>query len=210
MNNDFNALLTYKDTIESLAQKEGVDAFFAQEVLRFILIVGSLKASCRLSDNENINQRNFTHILGRTLLENFFYLMYIYDNEEEKEERYKKQIINPFKKDYLKLTKDFTLNSTNLLDNMDKAKEEWSNLGNGLNIHDILTQVSHDNSYYKMNYLYFTYRITSFYVHGKSLDAVFHSTFGRENSNFIVLDFEKIFDYISNYYLHILLKQIEL
>ncbi len=58
----------------------------------------------------------------------------------------------------------------------------------------------------RLSYLYFIYRITSFDTHGKNLDNLLQTTFGKA-VNFPVLDIGYAFDMVANQYL-VILEQI--
>ncbi|MGH2509643.1 MAG: hypothetical protein ACRDHZ_19875, partial [Ktedonobacteraceae bacterium] len=54
-------------------------AFFVQEVLRFYSVAGTIGQSFN-NINTNIDERIMSHILIRSLIENYFKLLYIYDD----------------------------------------------------------------------------------------------------------------------------------
>ena len=58
-------------SLRMAAEKQGLIAFFAEEAMRFFSIAETVRRSFHL-DGDDIEARNITHILGRSLLEGFF------------------------------------------------------------------------------------------------------------------------------------------
>lgn len=168
--------------------------------MRFRSIAGTLKAIFSLDTNVSVDERHITHILSRSLLENYFWMLYIFDDDNEKNKRYE-ELINSFKKDYLKLTNEPMLPHK---DRLEVANPSWAALPKTQNVNSMLAQVKNDFGK-RLDYLYFTYRISSFDTHGKNLGTIGRSTFGK-TANFPILDLNKVFDLIANQYLVILKK----
>ena len=80
MTDHFSLLSQELDTLRTLSTGSGSSAFFAQEALRFYSIAGTLKDNFTLDETAKIEERNITHILFRSLLENYFRILYIFDN----------------------------------------------------------------------------------------------------------------------------------
>lgn len=185
-------------TIQSIANGVGPNAFYAQEVLRFRSIAGTLLNSFHLEKDASIDERYITHILARSLLENYFWLIYLFDDPAQKQARYD-QLISSFKREYLKLTNEKMLPHK---DQLEKADLSWSNLSKALDVNSMLAQIKNDYGD-RLNYLYFVYRISSFDTHGKNLNTIFQTVFEKK-SNFPILDLKFTFDLIANQYLVIL------
>jgi len=198
MTNYFDALENELTTIGTLSSTDGVNGFFGQEVLRFHSIAGSLLKSINLTKSAGIDERYISHILARSLLENFFWLIYLFDDASKKEERYER-LINSFKRDYYKLMNEPLLMNKNQLE---PAEQVWSSIKNRLDVNSMLAQITNDHGE-RLNYLYFIYRIASFDTHGKNLSNIFQTTFGKAG-NFPLLDLNYAFDLIANEYLVIL------
>lgn len=200
MSTEFNSLKKELSTIEKLAKNKGANGFFAQEVLRFISITGTLleSNSFLLDESSTINERYLTHILTRSLLENFFTIIYLFDNPVEISNRYEK-IKNSFKNDYRKLLNEVNLPHKDKLEPFDST---WQNLPSLPNVNDMLMQVQNHQGD-RLNYLYFVYRITSFDTHGRNLENIFTAVFEKK-CNFPILKIKFTFELIANEYRNIL------
>jgi len=196
---DFEQLKAELPTIRNLSKVGGVNGFFAQEVLRFHSISGALlENGFALDETSIVDERYLTHILARSLLENYFAIIYLFDNPSESSSRYE-ALKNSFKNDYRKL-----LNENHLphKDQLEPADPTWQNLSGLPNVHDMLTQVRNVHGD-RLNYLYFVYRITSFDTHGRSLGTIFEAVFGK-TCNFPVLKIKYAIELMANQYLVVL------
>lgn len=181
--------------IKVYAPKNQCDAFFIQEVLRFISIAGTIDQSFK-NIKTSVDERIITHILIRSSIENFFRLLYIYDNAALSQSRFD-ACVNEFKIQYAKLYKDPILPHKNLLEPPDSS---WPSLKGQMDLNSMLTALMNDHGN-KLNYLYFVYRITSFDTHGNSLEALFKASFNKTPCNFPVLNIEQVSELIANQYL---------
>ena len=102
--NYFEQLKSELEAYRSLSSRGGHLGFFGQEVLRFHSIAGTLVEGCdfRLDESASNDERYFTHILVRSLLENYFWTIYLFDNPAQSSHRYE-ELKNSFKRDYVKL-----------------------------------------------------------------------------------------------------------
>jgi hypothetical protein len=198
--NHFNQLKSELEAYRSLSPKGGHLGFFGQEVLRFHSIAGTLMEGCdfRLNESANIDERYFTHILVRSLLENYFWIIYLFDDPAQSIGRYDR-LKNSFKCDYLKLLNE---NHLPYKDKFEPADPSWSKLPRALDVNSMMAQSTNDYGH-QLNYLYFVYRITSFDTHGKSLGTIFQDVFGK-TCNFPVLNIEYAIELMSNQYLVVL------
>ena len=81
MNHDYFKQLTEEiESYESLSSKGGYLGFLGQEALRFHSIAGTLLEGFdfRLDETANNNERYLSHVLIRSLLESFFWIMYLF------------------------------------------------------------------------------------------------------------------------------------
>jgi hypothetical protein len=164
------------------------------EVLRFNSVAGTVLQSLP-SPQQNIDSRIITHILARSLFENYFWLLYIFDDPSTISQRFN-ELLNDFKIQYNKLYNE------PLLPHKDKLKTpdpSWASLPKSKDINSMLAALRNDCGD-RLSYLYFVYRITSFDTHGKSLKPLFDESFNKD-CNFPVLDLPKAFDLIANQYL---------
>ncbi|WP_432413787.1 hypothetical protein [Pantoea allii] len=194
----YGALGDEISNMTDLSNGVGVNSFFAQEVLRFHSIAGTISNAFDLDNLSKPEERYITHILSRSLLENYFWILYIFDDENKKTERYE-YFLNSFKKEYYKLMNESAINCQVGLEPADPA---WSSIPRGLNLNSMLAQLKNDYGV-RLSYLYFTYRISSFDTHGKNLSTVLESVFNKK-SNFPYLKLKYAFDLISNQYLIII------
>ncbi|MEQ4624755.1 DUF5677 domain-containing protein [Providencia manganoxydans] len=193
--------------IRALPQNGNEIGFFIQECLRFHSISGTLKnGGFSLDATCSPDERYITHILTRSLLENFFTILYLFDDLTNTADRYDK-LKNTFKVDYKKLMTDLQKSPWDSVLTQNSLKLEpidpnWSLTPTMPNVHDILLQVMNQHGN-KLNYLYVIYRISSFDTHGRSLEAILNSVFGK-TCNFPVLEGDRIFEVIASEYLAIL------
>lgn len=195
MPTEFEQLKAELPTIKNLSNAVGANGFFAQEVLRFHSIAGTLlENGFALDETSTVNERYLTHVLSRSLLENYFTIIYLFDDPAETSKRYE-ELKNSFKEDYRKLLNEPLLPRKNELEQADPT---WRNLAGLPNVNDLLTQVRNVHGD-RLNYLYFVYRIASFDTHGRSLGTIFEAVFGKK-CNFPVLKIKFAFELMANQY----------
>jgi hypothetical protein len=71
-----------------------------------------------------------------------------------------------------------------------------------MDVNSMLNQLTNDYGD-RLSYLYSIYRVTSFDTHGKNLNNVFKTAFGK-TANFPILNIGYAFDLVANQYLVIL------
>ena len=193
----FEQLKNDLETYRKLSSRGGHLGFFGQEVLRFYSIAGTFVEGCdfRLDESASNDERYFTHILVRSLLENYFWITYLFDDPSKSSARYD-ELQNSFKRDYAKLLNE---NQLPHKDKLEPADSSWSSLPRALDVKSMLAQSTNDYGD-RLDYLYFVYRITSFDTHGKSLGAIFHDAFGK-TCNFPVLKIGYAIELMANQYL---------
>jgi hypothetical protein len=197
---NFEQLKAELPAIQVIAKGSGAIGFFAQEVLRFHSIAGTLLGAAGFSLDElaTNDERYLTHILSRSMLENYFWIIYLFDDPAQTSARYD-QLQNSFKRDYFKLLNEPQLPFKTQLE---PSNALWQNLPRSLDVNSMLSQVKNDYGD-RLNYLYFAYRIASFDTHGKSLEAIFTDAFQKQ-CNFPVLKIRYSFELIANGYLIVL------
>ena len=194
MPNYFETLSAELSAIKQHEPAGSAERYFVSDVLRFNSIAGTILQSFP-SPQKNIDSRIITHILARSLLENYFWLLYIFDNPAAATQRFE-ELLNDFKIQYNKLYNEPLLPNKDQLEPPDAS---WASLPKPKDINSMLAALKNDYSD-KLNYLYFVYRVTSFDTHGKSLKPLFDESF-KKDCNFPVLDLQKAFDLIANQYL---------
>jgi len=203
----FEQLAAEIPTVQKLAQSGGANAFFAQEALRFHSVAGTLLSNgFSLDETSSVDERYLTHILLRSLLENYFVVIYLFDDPAQTAARYE-ALKNSFKADYRKLMND--LNSQNWQSFMqahqgqlEPADPTWAQTQVLPPVSMMLTGLRNDYGD-RLNYLYPIYRISSFDTHGRSLGTIFEAVFGKV-CNFPVLRLRYAFELIANQYLVVL------
>lgn len=180
------------------ANSSGPVGFFAQETLRFYSVAGTIKGSFVLDESASFDERSVTHVLVRSLLENYFRILYIFDRPSDIQIRYD-SVVENFKREYGKLLNEPLLPRKIELE---PAGGVWSQLPRGLDINSMIAQLQNDYGD-RLSYLYFTYRIASFDTHGNNLKAVADDAFGKP-CNFPVLMLEPVIELVSNQYLVVL------
>jgi hypothetical protein len=170
------------------------DRFFIQEVIRFHSIAGTINTSFNKTET-NIDGRIMSHILIRPLIENYFRILYIYDNDSESECKFNK-LLNGFKKEYIKLYNEPELPDK---DKMNTPDDSWRILASPLDLKSMLATLRNTDNV-RLSFIYFIYRVSSFDTHGNSLEVFFNAAFNT-SCNFSCLDIEKVINLISNEYL---------
>jgi len=215
LSTDYYKLLNEQFTsAEELSKQKSAKGFLGQEILRFTTIAGTLLGNMKpdgqfvLDDSASVDERYITHPLIRSLLENFFKIIYIFDDSESESERFEKAV-NGFKEDYRKLFND--LNQDAWKDFMDKYHDSlqtpnsaWTKLSRLKNINDMLNELR-NNDGNKLQYLYPLYRITSFDTHGNSLNVFFEETFDV-SCNFPIIDIKFALNLMASEYFELLEK----
>ncbi|WP_151707517.1 DUF5677 domain-containing protein [Acinetobacter sp. TUM15064] len=215
LSTDYFKLLNEQFTsAEELSKQKSAKGFLGQEILRFTTIAGTLLGNMKpdgqfvLDDSASVDERYITHPLIRSLLENFFKIIYIFDDSESESERFEKAV-NGFKEDYRKLFND--LNQDAWKDFMDKYHDSlqapnsaWTRLSRLKNINDMLNELR-NNDGNKLQYLYPLYRITSFDTHGNSLNVFFEETFDV-SCNFPIIDIKFALNLMASEYFELLEK----
>ncbi|TCD46808.1 DUF5677 domain-containing protein [Chlorobium sp. N1] len=194
MPNDYDTLRSELQRIKQHAPASGAEKFFMSEALRFNSVAGTVLQSFP-ETQQDIDSRIITHILARSLFENYFWLLYIFDDPSTVSNRFD-ELLNDFKSQYNKLYNEPLLPHKDKLELPDAS---WASLPRPKDINSMLAAIK-NNYGDRCNYLYFVYRITSFDTHGKSLEPLFDESFNK-NCNFPVLDLPKAFDLIANQYL---------
>lgn len=209
LNTDYFELLNAQiSDAEELSKQKNAKGFLGQEILRFRSIAGTLIGSFKLDNNASIDERYITHPLIRSLLENYFKIIYIFGDSELEGERFEKAV-NGFKIDYRKLINDLKQEAwedfmQNYGASLPSPSDDWKTLPKLNSINDILVELENDAGD-KLQYLYPTYRITSFDVHGNSLNVFFDKAFDTQCS-FLILDIRKVINLIASSYIEFLNK----
>lgn len=199
MTTSFNQLQAELAVIRTLSSSGGPNGFFGQEALRFYSIAGTLMGNAyALDETASVDERYLTHVLIRSLLENYFTIIYLFDDHAHTAPRYE-ALKNSFKEDYRKLLNEPQLPRKSELEAADPT---WKNLPGLPNVSSMLAQVKNIHGD-RLDYLYFVYRITSFDTHGRSLGAIFEAVFGKK-CHFPVLKIKYALELIANQYLVVL------
>ncbi|QZM11792.1 hypothetical protein ABVS_1093 [Acinetobacter lwoffii] len=199
MNDKFEQLYEKKSIIHQYNTTNCAIEFYQQEVLRFLSIAGTLKENGLSNNPQSVDARYFSHILTRSLIENFFIMIYVFDSVNDSETRFN-EILNGFKQDYLKLYNESELP---FKEELAIPQSDWKDLKKPKDVKSILNAVKNENEE-KLGYLYFVYRITSFDTHGKNLLVFLQQSFeNTSNLNFPILDINNILNLIANEYIAI-------
>ncbi|EJU9689824.1 hypothetical protein V9J77_003368 [Vibrio cholerae] len=193
----FELLKQQLEVLKGLSDRTDEIGYFAEEALRFYSIAGTLKDSDLLK-NKSAEERQISHILGRSLLEGYFWLIYIFDEPAQRKARFDEKV-HAFKREYGKYWNELLASSKK---QMESADPSWTSLSKPKDLNSMLSQIKNDKGD-KLSYLYSVYRAASFDTHGNSMDALFRTVFGKR-CNFSFLDFNYGFDLMANQYLVIL------
>lgn len=204
MSQSFDKLKKLLPELKQSTPSTDHEKFYKDEVLRFYSIGGTIEASFKNIEN-CIDERIISHILIRSVIENFFRLLFIYEDPNKAATNFD-LVLNGFKKEYAKLLKEPELL---FKDQLEPAESSWSSSSPPLksyNLKDTLARVRNVHGD-KLDYLYFIYRISSFDTHGNSLNSLFEASFNK-TCNFPVLKIDLILEIISDEYLVIYSNQI--
>ncbi len=165
--------------------------FAVEEFKRFRSLAGTTLA------NIDTMPRDFSHLILRSILESFFWLIYIFDGSERAiwSQRFE-EYMNAFKTEYYKL-----YNEPNLprKEELEAPLDHWRRLPRSRDVKSLLTALTTIRGE-KLDYLYFTYRVTSFDTHGRALKTLFSSAF-QKDCNFPLLNSETTINLIADSYL---------
>ncbi len=192
---NFDLLNAEFPAISSFVPKKGYEQFAISEFHRFRSIGGTLLQN--FQDNpSSVEERNITHILMRSLLENYFWLLSIFDTQDEPTRQSKfDSYMNGFKLEYAKLYDEPMLTVKSQIETPGMG---WKGLQKPLNVNDILVAIKNDYGD-RLNYLYFVYRVFSFDTHGKVHASFFEEAFGKKCS-FPLIKMSKVLDLMANQY----------
>lgn len=203
----FKLIKSKIDSVKELSSNASkAKCFLGQEILRFISIAGTLnEIDFKLDESASVDERYVTHTLMRSLLENFFKIIYIFDDASEIDARFDKAL-NGFKGEYLKLFNDLKSDAWVSFMNENSrhfptADAGWGDLNKLINFNDLLVLLKNNHGY-RLQYLYPLYRITSFDTHGNSLEVFFRETFGTQ-VNFPIIKIKYAINLIAIEYLEL-------
>jgi len=205
----FTNFVLREHQIKSYIPKRDATGFFLQETLRFISIAGTLKnSSINLGHSAIDDERYFSHILLRSLLENYFTNIWLFDDLSVTSARYN-NLIQGFASNYSKLMDDLNGNPTwkPFLAGVGSKLEPKSSLvvsgAMGMSVSSMLANMKRYVGA-RPDFLYPLYRITSFDVHGRSLSNVMEASFNKTGLVFPIIDVNAAIDDISVDYENIL------
>lgn len=196
LDGQFDAFEALFPRISKASFNEDYKNFAVEEFKRFYSIGGTILRSI-LPDEERVGERLFSHILLRSIFENFFWLIYIFDGQDEMLWRNRfDEYMNGFKNEYYKLYNEPDLPNKDQLLPPDPT---WNKLPRPRDVRSLLTALT-TIRHERLDYLYFVYRITSFDTHGKTLKTLFTSAF-NQNCNFPVMKVKEAINLIADSYI---------
>ena len=187
-------LVSKRNEIFALSPPTSHECFLKEEVLRFISVAGTVAktfpnvATC-------IDERILSHIMLRSLIENFFKIIYVFDDPNQTTARFN-QILDGFRQDYRKLYNDIDSSFQAQIETPDTG---WNTLSRAPDLKTMLAQVRTTFGS-RLDRLYFIYRIGSFDTHGNSLNAIFKAVFAKQ-CNFPFLQILPMIELIADQYL---------
>lgn len=195
----FDALANERPNILTFASTASYETYAAQEFLRFLSVGGTLR------DNFNdipasYDERMLTHVPLRSLLEGFFWILYIYEHQSpvDRAKRFEEQLLE-FQRQYFKLYSDIDPNHQAAIP---APQAGWNSNPRARDVASVL--LAQRNAWGdKMDYLYFTYRVTSFDTHGRIAPVLFAQSFGPGAAQFPYLKLGLITDLVANAYLNV-------
>jgi len=207
MPTDFDKLTAEVTALSKVSLSADANGFFVQEVLRFCSVAGTLLGnSFELDASASVDERYITHVLTRSLLENYFTVLYLFDDPAQTSARYE-ELKSSFKDSYRKLMTDLSAPTWQKFmqahqGQLEPADPTWTKAKGLPDVNTMLTALR-NNYGDRLSYLYPIYRITSFDTHGRSLGTIFDAVFGK-TCNFPVLNLKQAFELVANQYLVVL------
>ena len=190
----FDELASTRAEILALSPATPHECFLKEEVLRFISIGGTV-AQTFPNVATSIDERILSHIMLRSAIENFFKVIYVFDDPSQTTTRFD-QILNGFRSDYSKLFNDL---DPTFQAQIESSVAGWNALPRAPDLKSMLAQVRNTFGT-RLDYLYFIYRIGSFDTHGNSLNAMFEAVFLKK-CNFPFLQIAPVIELIADQYL---------
>jgi hypothetical protein len=168
--------------------------YIRQETLRFITLAECIMGSGLAGQNLSYEHRTISHILIRSLLENFFKILYVNEDPNQTVVRFN-ELVDDFADEYRKMYNDQLLPDKGLLE---QPPHSGIRTTRRLDLNSKLAQIvnSHGQKYM---YLYLVYRISSFDTHGNTL-SILGETLFQKPFNFPVLTISKAIELIADYY----------
>lgn len=190
----FGELVSKRAEIIALSPITPHECFLKEEALRFISVGGTVAqtfpnvATC-------IDERIISHIMLRSVIENFFKIIYVFDDPSQAMVRFDK-ILDGFRNEYSKFFNDI---EPKFQAQIEMSGSGWNKLPKPPDVKSMLAQVKNTFGA-RLDYLYFIYRIGSFDTHGNSLNAMFETVFSKK-CNFPFLQIAPVIELIADQYL---------
>lgn len=197
MGQQFNQLHNEIASIKAHSGRDTLDEYLIQEMLRFHSLGGSIIATFQQAGT-NVDQRIISHILIRSVIENFFKILYIKHDPSQSQARFE-LCVNGFKQQYLKLYNDPGLDPATK-GQLQAPDPIWRSLSQPMDLNSMITNVMSIHGQ-RLTPVYVIYRISSFDTHGNTHEILFNESFNVSPCNFPVLKVEKVIDLIANEYL---------
>lgn len=197
----FDAFKGLFPAISKASFQEDYKNFAVEEFKRFYSIGGTILDSV-LPNEERVGERLFSHILLRSIFDNFFWLLYIFDGPDEAVwlEHFN-EYMNGFKRQYYNLYNEVALPRK---DDLAAPDPNWQKLY-ARDAKSLLTAVKTIRGE-PLADLYFIYRVTSFDTHGKAMKSLYTSAFHKEG-NFPVMKVREAINLVADSYI-VIWKQI--
>ncbi|MDR2580519.1 MAG: hypothetical protein LBC85_05945 [Fibromonadaceae bacterium] len=198
--------LLYSDIFSKLnSEIDPARKYLLEEMLIFHSSSQSIKESDPKANQHHIEYRNTCYPIIRRLFESFWRIYYIFDDDKEILNRwnnYTRQV----KIEYSKMWRDIKEQDRKfggfnpLLKNLPvemlpSTEKDDPIFGSIRNVMDKCLNVHGD----KLSYLYFSYRILSFYTHGNINKAILDEI-SPNNNNFAIIKIHEILCMMANYY----------
>ncbi|WP_216920267.1 hypothetical protein [Synechococcus sp. CCAP 1479/9] len=180
-----------------LGREPGSIGFLGREALGFLSIAGTLKERGMVG-NACVDERYISNCFASSLIEGFFWLVYILDERSSRPSRHG-NLVTLFKRDYCKFNYENSVVNCSLA----PPGQGWSQIQGCLDVRSMITQVRIDQGN-RLEPLYAIYRIASFDTHRKSLISIIVAALGDSNPSFKELDIDFAFNLIANQYLFML------
>ncbi|RXK88304.1 hypothetical protein EST62_03555 [Chlorobaculum sp. 24CR] len=187
-------IVAKKEEIYSFTSTVSHECFLKEEVLRFISIAGTI-ANSFPNVATSIDERILSHIMLRSVIENYIKIRYIFHDSSKTANRFD-EILNSFRDEYSKLFNDI---HSAYRSEIETPIIGWKTRPKAPNLKDMLSIIKDDLGE-SLDKSYFIYRIGSFDTHGNSLNALFNAVFDKD-CNFPYLEIFSIIEHIADYYL---------
>lgn len=170
---NLDRLLSSAGAIRSLPLASPHEQFLREEALRFATIA---ETAAKTFPNvpRNSDERLFCHLLFRPAIENFYRIIYVFEDTAKSEERFA-EILGGFQRDYFELFNEIGPLYNNQIE---APPTEWAKRRKCPDVKSMLAQVTNKWGS-RFAYLHYLYQIAIFDTQGNNMEVFFETAWGK-------------------------------